>query len=255
MWGIGLSDRKMNSGFSVTEVEDGAYYFMCIGDKHVWLCPRARPSNEGNGTGILEVETYDGQIQWYRNSEEILTTQHFMSSGTRFTIRDAWHTHGGDFSCLWVEENKRFHFTLDVLLKRRVECGGDVGGGKRRRKKPLERRGEKERTSRVWVRSGTLSVEEGPRVRPVISPGGNMELTYPGQPGQLRCIPMQGNPAPSISWFKDGRPLSPEDGWTIPPDSYRIVKDILTFKDRGNYSCHLTNELGTATKHIFLQLD
>ncbi|CAG0902586.1 unnamed protein product, partial [Cyprideis torosa] len=67
----------------------------------------------------------------------------------------------------------------------------------------------------------TLSVEEGPRVRPVISPGGNMELTYPERPGQLRCTPLQGWPTPVPGGWLDH-----------PPDSYRIVKDILTFRYR-----------------------
>ena len=56
------------------------------------------------------------------------------------------------------------------------------------------------------------------------------------------CL-VEGNPKPSIAWFKDGVEIPGEKS------QFLIIRSA-TLSDRGNYYCTATNDLGTATSNI-----
>ena len=66
----------------------------------------------------------------------------------------------------------------------------------------------------------------------------------------LDCQPT-GNPPPSLSWFKDGQPLVPDnDRLTVSRQT--VVITSLYSIDQGNYSCLATSTQGAATASTFL---
>lgn len=59
-----------------------------------------------------------------------------------------------------------------------------------------------------------------------------------GRPAVLNCN-YEGNPVKTVSWLKDGKPISSSEGRTLKIDSVR--KD-----DRGMYQCFVRNEQESA---------
>lgn len=67
---------------------------------------------------------------------------------------------------------------------------------------------------------------------------------FAGEGIKLNCRP-SGNPCPNITWFKDGKLLSPEDDdLDIKFKKYSIEIERLRPNDAGNYSCLAVNDIG-----------
>ncbi|KAJ0065491.1 hypothetical protein NL108_012446 [Boleophthalmus pectinirostris] len=85
----------------------------------------------------------------------------------------------------------------------------------------------------------TLTVQVPPSIR-----GGEQEVTVvENSQAQLVCM-AEGVPQPSLSWERDGEPLSDSSGeYTILPSGELII-DIAQPEDAGSYTCVATNAVG-----------
>jgi len=84
--------------------------------------------------------------------------------------------------------------------------------------------------------------------------GGTEEVTVvKGGAASMKCL-TDGTPAPSMSWFKDGRPLSLRAHLTSSNQGMvlRLVK--AETGDTGKYTCVASNEAGDISKHFSLRV-
>nr|XP_051696750.1 hemicentin-2 isoform X2 [Oryctolagus cuniculus] len=74
-----------------------------------------------------------------------------------------------------------------------------------------------------------------------------------GQPAHLVCN-ATGFPQPTITWFKDGRPLASGDAQHISPDGALLQVPQANLSSAGHYSCVAANAVGEKTRHIQLSV-
>ena len=86
-------------------------------------------------------------------------------------------------------------------------------------------------------------------VPPAVSLSPTM-LASQGDSLTLDCQPT-GNPPPSLSWFKDGQPLAPDDDRLTVSHQTVVITSLYSI-DQGNYSCLATSTQGTARASTFL---
>ncbi|KAM7369918.1 hypothetical protein PAMP_011206 [Pampus punctatissimus] len=67
----------------------------------------------------------------------------------------------------------------------------------------------------------------------------------------LSC-PSQGIPPPTITWYKNERPLSQGSGIVISPEDGTLHIDRITVEDQGLYTCQATNERGSAESSAYI---
>lgn len=86
---------------------------------------------------------------------------------------------------------------------------------------------------------------------PVIMEHPSDAIVLKGSPTELKCS-ASGSPTPSISWFKDGIPISSDKSGrrTILPEGnlyfMRTVSNKRRRSDSGTYQCVAINRYGTA---------
>uniref|UniRef100_A0A3P9M5Z2 Hemicentin 1 n=1 Tax=Oryzias latipes TaxID=8090 RepID=A0A3P9M5Z2_ORYLA len=92
--------------------------------------------------------------------------------------------------------------------------------------------------------AGTASLDMSLTVQPPSIRGGEQEVVVvESSHAQLMCV-AEGIPQPSLSWEKDGNPLSERGGeYTILP-SGELVIDSAQPGDAGSYTCFATNAVG-----------
>eukprot|EP00111_Clytia_hemisphaerica_P017441 TCONS_00051608-protein len=73
----------------------------------------------------------------------------------------------------------------------------------------------------------------------------------PGTVAVLDCI-ISGNPRPHIQWFKDNHMLRPSKSITL--SNQMMVINNFNERDVGSYSCHASNDLGSASQSARLEL-
>uniref|UniRef100_M3YMQ2 Hemicentin 2 n=1 Tax=Mustela putorius furo TaxID=9669 RepID=M3YMQ2_MUSPF len=92
-----------------------------------------------------------------------------------------------------------------------------------------------------------------PTVPPVIETGLPDLSTTEGSHALLPCV-ASGSPEPSITWEKDGQPVSGAEGkFTIQPSGELLVKD-LDSQDAGTYTCVAENAAGRARRRVHLSI-
>ncbi|KAG5850585.1 hypothetical protein ANANG_G00084020 [Anguilla anguilla] len=70
----------------------------------------------------------------------------------------------------------------------------------------------------------------------------------------LQCV-ASGIPAPSITWLKDGRPVSTAQGHLKLESAGRVLKIVkAALEDAGRYTCVATNAAGEAQQHVRLSV-
>ncbi|XP_034003467.1 LOW QUALITY PROTEIN: vascular endothelial growth factor receptor 1 [Trematomus bernacchii] len=67
----------------------------------------------------------------------------------------------------------------------------------------------------------------------------------------LSC-PSAGVPPPTVTWYKDEQALSQGSGIVISPDDGTLNIDRITAEDQGLYTCHATNERGSAESSAYI---
>ncbi|XP_044938536.1 hemicentin-2 isoform X2 [Mustela putorius furo] len=91
------------------------------------------------------------------------------------------------------------------------------------------------------------------QVPPVIETGLPDLSTTEGSHALLPCV-ASGSPEPSITWEKDGQPVSGAEGkFTIQPSGELLVKD-LDSQDAGTYTCVAENAAGRARRRVHLSI-
>ncbi|NXU50379.1 HMCN1 protein, partial [Turnix velox] len=84
--------------------------------------------------------------------------------------------------------------------------------------------------------------------------GGTEDVTVvKGSSASMKCL-TGGNPAPTMSWFKNGHPLSL--GAHLMSSNQGMVLEFVNAEigDTGKYTCVASNEAGDASKHFFLKV-
>ena len=69
-----------------------------------------------------------------------------------------------------------------------------------------------------------------------------------GARAKVLCTITRGDPPLSISWLKDGQPLTPRGHLSLTPlDDFSLALAFgkVSLKDRGNYTCVATNAVAT----------
>ncbi|KAF3821003.1 hypothetical protein GH733_011156 [Mirounga leonina] len=91
------------------------------------------------------------------------------------------------------------------------------------------------------------------QVPPVIETGlPDLSITE-GSHALLPCSP-SGSPEPSITWEKDGQPVSRAEGkFTIQPSGELLVKNLES-QDAGTYTCVAENAVGRARRRVHLSI-
>nr|XP_021547233.1 hemicentin-2 [Neomonachus schauinslandi] len=91
------------------------------------------------------------------------------------------------------------------------------------------------------------------QVPPVIETGlPDLSITE-GSHALLPCSP-SGSPEPSITWEKDGQPVSGAEGkFTIQPSGELLVKNLES-QDAGTYTCVAENAVGRARRRVHLSI-
>jgi hemicentin len=79
-----------------------------------------------------------------------------------------------------------------------------------------------------------------------------------GEPARFECE-FDGNPTPKVSWLRDGKPLTPKDGYAINTDT-TTGKSILTInqttiKHSGPITLRLENSVDTIEETVHLQVE
>ncbi|XP_012576655.1 PREDICTED: hemicentin-2 [Condylura cristata] len=74
-----------------------------------------------------------------------------------------------------------------------------------------------------------------------------------GQSAHLACN-ATGHPQPTVTWFKDGRPLAGGDAHRISPDGALLQLLQANLSSAGHYSCVAANAVGEKTKHSQLSV-
>ncbi|NXC61674.1 HMCN1 protein, partial [Aleadryas rufinucha] len=99
----------------------------------------------------------------------------------------------------------------------------------------------------------TQSVKLSVHVPPRIQRGPRVLKVQAGQRAELPCS-VQGVPAPSVSWFR-GRSAVPTDGGQFlqSPDGALAISSV-QLPDAGTYTCVATNEAGSDTAEVTLQV-
>ncbi|XP_058997342.1 hemicentin-2 [Mustela lutreola] len=91
------------------------------------------------------------------------------------------------------------------------------------------------------------------QVPPVIETGLPDLSTTEGSHALLPCV-ASGSPEPSITWEKDGQPVSGAEGkFTIQPSGELLVKDLES-QDAGTYTCVAENAAGCAHRRVHLSI-
>ncbi|XP_012862831.2 hemicentin-2 [Echinops telfairi] len=91
------------------------------------------------------------------------------------------------------------------------------------------------------------------QVPPVIETGLPDLSTTEGSHALLPCT-AKGNPAPAITWEKDGQPVSGAEGkFSIQPSGELLVKDSES-RDAGTYTCTAQNAAGRARRRVHLTI-
>ena len=60
-----------------------------------------------------------------------------------------------------------------------------------------------------------------------------------------------GNPVPTISWIKDGYPISNSFSIVLSPSHEQLTITNVNRIDHGDYECLATNRVGTDTSNAF----
>ncbi|KAM4020614.1 hemicentin-2 [Anomaloglossus baeobatrachus] len=72
-----------------------------------------------------------------------------------------------------------------------------------------------------------------------------------GQPIRLRCK-ASGHPVPSISWFRDSKPVHQGDGLHISADGSELLIEAASVFTAGHYTCLAINPVAETTKYFVL---
>lgn len=77
---------------------------------------------------------------------------------------------------------------------------------------------------------------------------GLRDTTVEESNGLTLSAPFLGNPIPDVKWEKDGKTLQPCNKIHFTCDGYKVGLEVLDTNtgDAGQYSCTLTNKLGSA---------
>lgn len=74
-----------------------------------------------------------------------------------------------------------------------------------------------------------------------------------GETVALQCK-AAGSPAPRITWFKGNRPLSLTERHHFTPGNQLLVVQNVVVEDAGQYTCEMSNALGTERAHSQLSI-
>lgn len=74
-----------------------------------------------------------------------------------------------------------------------------------------------------------------------------------GSSALMKCLTV-GNPAPTMSWFKNGHPLSLGDHLMSSNQGMALHFVKAEIGDTGKYTCVASNEAGDISKHFSLKV-
>ncbi|XP_041482004.1 Down syndrome cell adhesion molecule-like protein 1 homolog isoform X2 [Lytechinus variegatus] len=100
----------------------------------------------------------------------------------------------------------------------------------------------------VTSQSATFTVSVGTSI---VSPPNSTEVVL-GNELSLTCV-AEGDPAPIITWSKDGRQLTADERTTIGSSGLLHIRNIVAI-DEGTYRCESTNLYNTATASAFVNV-
>lgn len=84
--------------------------------------------------------------------------------------------------------------------------------------------------------------------------GGTEDLTVvKGSSASMKCL-TDGTPAPTMSWFINGRPLSLGAHLTSSNQGMVLNFVKVEISDTGKYTCVASNEAGDTSKHFSLKV-
>lgn len=79
-----------------------------------------------------------------------------------------------------------------------------------------------------------------------------------GETVEMKCL-AEGEPKPTVQWYKDGQQLNDSKKYTYEPNEYSIANAELSFEnaqqeDRGSYMCIIHTEFGQYNASTFLRV-
>ncbi|XP_039591708.1 hemicentin-1 isoform X2 [Polypterus senegalus] len=108
-------------------------------------------------------------------------------------------------------------------------------------------------SNRAGVENKHFNVQVYVPPRLVTSAETETVVVVKGEPIALLCI-SDGTPAPSLSWMKNGQPLSADGHISILNQGTAVQMTRAELEDAGMYTCVATNEAGEASKHFDLMV-
>ena len=68
-----------------------------------------------------------------------------------------------------------------------------------------------------------------------------------GETAKLHCH-STGNPDPNVGWFKDGKSYGVDKRTSVGEDGWSLNLRYLTVADSGNYTCRVSNNVGSINR-------